>query len=230
MASTDILSGRPVGTAIRCPRNSEDAERGDLGVEQPMPAPADRSTRLVTVSGSRPAPVGLGAALDELLRLQRPEFLPERVGALTRIDLIWMTACVRALTAGLPRGAQQPDRFHDPGALLRCHLRGPGEHDPGGGLGVERVGLAEMAPVGARGACDLDHLDTCGLHEPRHPGVVAAGPLDARAGHQLERTRSRQQLLVAGRDRGHADRAQRRPIPSSAAAACWSRWVCRCRA
>jgi hypothetical protein len=48
----------------------------------------------------------------------------------------------------------------------------------GGGLGIQRIGLATPAPRRPVGAVDLDHDLTLGAQEASQPSPEAAGALD----------------------------------------------------
>jgi hypothetical protein len=81
--------------------------------------------------------------------------------------------------AGLDRatagGAQRPDRLHDPVASLGDRGRGPGQHGPGGRLGVDRVRLAPLAAGPTVGSVDLHHPHALVQEHLGQSGAVAAG-------------------------------------------------------
>ena len=67
--------------------------------------------------------------------------------------------CGAGLDRALARVAQQPDRFDDPIAVLGDRGRLPGEQQPGGELGVDRVALAAATARVLVRLVDLEHLD-----------------------------------------------------------------------
>jgi hypothetical protein len=89
------------------------------------------------------------------------------------------------LVGGLGAGLDGAAAGHHQGAQLPCGAVAvlgdgagvAGQHGPGGGLGVDRVGLALAAPAGAVGAVDLDHADALGHQVLGQPVAVAAGAL-----------------------------------------------------
>jgi len=79
---------------------------------------------------------------------------------------------------------------------------------PGGGLGVQRVGLAAPAPGGPVGAVDLDHDLPMAAQKAGQGGAEGAGALDAPGVGLAEALRPVQQLGVAGRRGGDAGGVQ----------------------
>jgi hypothetical protein len=64
-------------------------------------------------------------------------------------------------------------------AGLRCRLRPTGQNCLGGGVGVDRVGLALGRPGIAVGTVDLDGLHALGMQVAGQPSAVGAGALHA---------------------------------------------------
>ena len=84
-------------------------------------------------------------------------------------------AAVRALTAPLRAVRSARIDFHDPVASLGDRGRHPGQHGPGGRLGVDRVRLAPLAAGPTVGSVDLDHGYALVQEHLGQSGAVAAG-------------------------------------------------------
>src|ERR671916_2769438 len=79
--------------------------------------------------------------------------------AATSTALSWLIVWVRALTAEALASLNIPQHFHRPVTGLGAATGPAAEYGPGGGLGVEGVGLAPPAAGGLVRCVDLDHLD-----------------------------------------------------------------------
>ena len=120
-------------------------------------------------------------------------------GAVTISDLIWRWASARAATARAAGHPQRAQRVDLPAAGLRDTGGPAGLGSPGGGLGVDRVGLTLPAAGLAVRAVDLDQLDPCRLQDCGQPGPVGPGALNPDP-HQLpEACAARPAARVAGR-------------------------------
>jgi hypothetical protein len=73
------------------------------------------------------------------------------------------------------------------------------EHRAGGGLGVDRVGLAVAAPGGLVGLVDLGHLDALGVQVAGQRGAVGAGALNPGPPERAEGAGPGGELVVAPR-------------------------------
>jgi hypothetical protein len=100
-------------------------------------------------------------------------------------------------------------------AHLRAAVGGLGQdrdvtglHRAGGGLGVQRVGLASPAAGGPVGAVDLQHDLACLVQEAGQGGPIAAGALDAEGLDVAESSRPGKQVLIARRRGRDADVAK----------------------
>lgn len=82
--------------------------------------------------------------------------------------------------------------------------RSTGGCGSGGGVGVNRVGLALIAAGLAVGTVDLDHPESGGGEGPGKPCAVGAGAFDPDAGHRPERGDPGHEGAVAGRCRREA--------------------------
>ena len=80
-----------------------------------------------------------------------------------------------------------------------------GLHRPGGGLGVEGVGLAVAAPGLAVGPVDLQDGLAVGGEEAGQGGAVGAGALHAPGDGLAEPARPGEQVVVAGGGGGDLD-------------------------
>jgi hypothetical protein len=80
-------------------------------------------------------------------------------------------------------------------ARSRCPAR---QRSPGGLDGVERVGLAVIAPGLAVGPVYLDDFDAASPQEPAEPSSIGSRPFDADLGHLSEGLEPAEQRLVAG--------------------------------
>jgi hypothetical protein len=67
---------------------------------------------------------------------------------------------------------KHPDGFHD------HHDVRPGQGGAGGGVGVERIGLAAGSAGASVRAVDLHHGHTCRVQVAGQSGAVGAGALD----------------------------------------------------
>jgi hypothetical protein len=114
---------------------------------------------------------------------------------------------VGGLGAGLDRRAaghaQRPDHL-DLAVTGLGHARGGAcEHGPGGGLGVDRVGLAAASAGRPVGAVDLEHDLAVGMQEAQQPRGVGAGAFDAEALDLAQPACPGEQLPVAAGGGGH---------------------------
>jgi len=98
-----------------------------------------------------------------------------------------------------PGDPQDAQRFDPTGAALRDAGSAAGLSGPGGGFGVDRVGLALPAAGLAVGPVDLDHLDAGHPQVQRQPRAVGPGALDPDLVQLTMRTQPRQQPGIAGR-------------------------------
>jgi hypothetical protein len=101
------------------------------------------------------------------------------------------------VSAASPRCRRRPWQDRDLAGLDRA----------GGGLGVDRVGLAPPAAGGPVGAVDLQHDLACLVQEAGQGGPVAAGALDAEGLDLAESLCPDKQVLVARRRGRDADGA-----------------------
>ena len=99
-------------------------------------------------------------------------------GAVTINDFIWVWAWARAATALRRATRSARSASTAPTAVLRDAGGPAGLGGAGGGLGVDRVGLALPAAGLAVRAVDLDQLDPGHPQMQRQPGPVGAGALD----------------------------------------------------
>ena len=101
---------------------------------------------------------------------------------------------------GLDRGSagdvQRPQRL-DAGPL-RVGRGLPGQHRSGCAVGVQRVGLAPLAPLSGPGPVDLHHGDADLGQRSADPGAVAAGALDADRLQRAVTAQPGHRLPVAG--------------------------------
>jgi hypothetical protein len=114
--------------------------------------------------------------------------------------------------AGLDRAAaghaQRPDALHRAGAGLPCAARGAGQHRPGRGDRIDRIGLALSPPGLAVGPAGLDHGQALSGQVAGQAGAAGAGALHpdldqpAEAGQPGQPGQPGQQRPVAGRGRG----------------------------
>ena len=110
--------------------------------------------------------------------VERPSSASRRLaGAVTSSPLSWLMAAVRALTA-------------------RC-ARHPSQHGPGGGLGVDRIGLTPLASGPPVGPVDLHHGHALVQEHPGEPGAVAAGAFHPDRPELAVPAKPAQQLPVA---------------------------------
>jgi hypothetical protein len=87
-------------------------------------------------------------------------------------------AAVRASGGTAPHRPKRADGLHDAVAALgRCGGR-TGQHRAGGGLGVDRVGLAALAAGASVWPVDLHHGDMLVQQVAGQAGAVAAGAFD----------------------------------------------------
>ena len=120
-------------------------------------------------------------------------------GAVTTRACSWLMAWVRALHGGrrVSRSAANHLDLAIAGLGLDDGLSGLDR--PGGGLGIERIGLARASPGRPVGAVDLDHDLAVGGQEAGQPSAVAAGALHPPAtGSPSRRAQARSWLYPAG--------------------------------
>ena len=103
-------------------------------------------------------------------------------GAVTSRPLSWLIAAVRASGRTAARRPQRPDRLDDAVASLGRGGGGAGHHRAGGGLGVDRIRLAPLAPGAPVRPVDLDDVDPTVQQEPGQAGAVAASAIDPDCG------------------------------------------------
>jgi hypothetical protein len=167
---------------------------------------SERSACAVAVCGGGVRIVGAGGVgsaggqvADQLGIRERAQLGAQRFGGGDdqRLDLtLRVGALVDRAAAGDPQRGQG---LHRATAPLGQPVGAPGLGGPGGGLGIQRVGLAVPAPGRPVGAVDLDHghpglVEVCGQF-----GAVAAGAFDTDQ-HQLsERAQPGQQRGIPGR-------------------------------
>jgi hypothetical protein len=97
------------------------------------------------------------------------------------VQLLGRDPGLEGAAAGHP---QDPDHLDLAFAGLGRGGGDPGQGGPGGGLGVDRVGLA-LSPSGAAvGAVDLDDLEAVGAGEAGQAGPVGAGAFHPDAFHR----------------------------------------------
>jgi len=181
-------------------------ERGDLG-RQGLVAPgkgAQREHGRGQGAGD-PARVEAGRGAHQRSGRQAPELLAELGGGgdqqrFERVDRLG--AGPHRACAGDP---QRADHLHLPVARLGHDRHLPSLDRAGGGLGVDRVGLAVAAAGGAVGAVDLQHGLALGGKEAGQGGAVGAGALYAPGVDLAEPPRPGEQVLVAGGGGGDAD-------------------------
>jgi hypothetical protein len=91
--------------------------------------------------------------------------------------MVWL----RALTAESLANFNTPQHLHRSVTGLGAGTGPAAEHRPGGGFGVEGVGLAPSTTSGLVGCVDLDHLDPSRPQVPGQrrtigPGALYPGP------------------------------------------------------
>src|SRR5512133_1130549 len=124
-------------------------------------------------SGRSRAQVTTSAALGRASSPSRTD-----AGAVTSRPLSWLMAAVRASGGTAARRPQRPDGLHDAVASLgRCGGH-TGQDGAGGGLGVDRVGLAALAAGASVWPVDLHHGDVLVQQVAGQAGAVAAGAFD----------------------------------------------------
>jgi hypothetical protein len=94
---------------------------------------------------------------------------------------------------------QGADRLGDPVTGLGRALGTAGQHGIGGGVGIERVGLALGAALPPVRPVDLDHLHTLAGQVAGERGTVGAGPLHSDRVQPPEPAHPLQQRPVPGR-------------------------------
>ena len=138
-----------------------------------------------------------GGLVDQLEHGQPGEAGPDRLGA-AEAQLAHLVERGGALVAGRAAGHDQdPHRLHRPVAVLGPTRRRTRQRRPGGGHGVDRVGLAVTVTSLAVGAVNLDDLDPGGPQEPGQAGPVGTGALHADPDHLAEAAQPAQQLGIA---------------------------------
>jgi hypothetical protein len=105
-------------------------------------------------------------------------------------------------TRGLQRDPQHPDRLDDSVAGLGHHGGVPGQHSPGGRLGVDGVTLAAGAAQLPVGPVHLDHRQAGVLQDPLQAQPVGPGALNTDLGHGscpvIHRSMPRRPIGVVG--------------------------------
>jgi hypothetical protein len=94
---------------------------------------------------------------------------------------------------------QRADRFGDAIAGLGHHPRAARQYRLGGGVGVQRVGLAPAAALPPVGPVDLDYLYAFGPQVPGQRGAVGPGALYPHRMQPPEGAQPGQQRGIAGR-------------------------------
>ena len=87
-------------------------------------------------------------------------------------------AAVRASGGTAPHRPKRADGLHDAVAALGRRGGRTGQHRAGGGLGVDRVGLAALAAGASVWPVDLHHGDVLVQQVAGQAGAVAAGAFD----------------------------------------------------
>jgi hypothetical protein len=103
---------------------------------------------------------------------------------------------------------EHAQHFHRPVTGLGCRADPAAEHRPGGGLGVEGVGLAPATASGLVRLVDLDHLNPGRPQVPGQCCTVGAGALHASPPQHPQRVHPGQQRSVTGRGSGEPLAAQ----------------------
>ena len=151
------------------------------------------------VAGGGPVRAAGGAVFDQLAVAQPAQGCAHRVGGGDDQRLHPRLGHGPGRDCGAARGPQRAQRVDLPAAGLRDAGGPTGLGGPGGGLGIDRVGLALPAAGLAVRAVDLDQLHPDPLQIPSQPGAVDPGPLDPDP-HQLpEPAQPAQQSGVTGR-------------------------------
>ena len=121
--------------------------------------------------------------------------------------MVWLRG-LDCAAAGHPQSA---DRLDPAVAGLRNAAGGAGQRGTGGGVGIQRVGLALGPPGLAVWPVDLHHRHPGEAQLPGQRGTVGAGALDADPLQLTMATQPAQQRLVAGRCRGELPIAELTP-------------------
>jgi hypothetical protein len=161
--------------AIMASRSATSADRLPVAAGQLTQRELGRSRR---VAGAGRVRAQRGAHLDQMARDQTTKLLTQRFrggdyqGVQAALDV---GAVSNRAAAGHPQAAQRLD----PHVSLFRHGGSPArQRGTGGGLGVDRVGLALPAAHSAVRAVDLHHRHVLGAQEPGQAGAVHAGALD----------------------------------------------------
>jgi hypothetical protein len=180
------------------------AERGDLAI-QGLVAAGEGAKRQHRSHGRRGRRTRLErrSGRDQLSSGQVAELLAEGVGGgdqqgLERVD--GLGAGPHGRLAGNP---EHPQHLHHAIGGLGQPGRLAGLHRTGGGLGVDRIGLAMAAAGGPVGPVDLHDPLPVRVQEAGQLGAVATGALDTERLDLAQRASPAQQLGVAGAGGGH---------------------------
>ena len=154
-----------------------------------------------------PPPLGDG---DHLPQRQPAELGADPVGGgvAQRVDLVGGGR--PGLHRPVPGHPELSERLDRPVAGLRDRLGFAGDDGAGGGLGVERIVLAEPAPLLAVRAVDLEHPDPVTREEPGQAGTPGAAPFDPDGVDVAVGLDPGEEAAVAaagGRERGDLDEA-----------------------
>jgi hypothetical protein len=122
---------------------------------------------------------------------------------------------IDGLGAGLDGGVfgqfEHPQHLHRPVTGLGAAASAAAEDRPGGGFGVEGVGLAPSAAGGLVGCVDLDHLDPGHPQVPGQRRTVGPGALHPGPPQHPEATHPAQQRPIADRSGREVRAAQQHP-------------------
>jgi hypothetical protein len=130
-------------------------------------------------------------------------------GAVTSRPLSWLVAAVRALIAPLRAARSARIDSTMPSRRLAGGGGHPGQDRAGGGLGVDRVGLATLPAEPPVRPVDLHDAHPAVQQEPGQAGAVAAGAFDPDAVQVPVATKpAKQQLPVAATVGGELPVAQ----------------------
>ena len=110
---------------------------------------------------------------------------------------IWFAAWVRLCIGGASNDPQGPHCLGCRTRVLRCQAGFTGQHGPGSGFGIGRVGLPAATSCLSVGPVDLDDLDTSRCEVSREPGPVRTGALDPDLRDRSDRGHPRQQQGIA---------------------------------
>jgi hypothetical protein len=206
---SDALDGDEVRSGLGHQVAEVGVERVDLGGQLPVPdrdrLQGDLGRRRRGARSAWPEP---GGGRDQPGHAEPAQRRPQvvRCGHDQGVELVGgLGARLHRRAAG---GVQRPDALDRAGARLRLGGRGPGQHRPGGRLGVDRVGLAPASVLRPLGALDLHHRDPAGDKPAAQASPVAAGPLDPDPLHRPEPSRPGQQRRMTGRGRGDCPGAE----------------------